>query len=171
VLHSTDYGQTFSTQYITPSFTYGWDEFSFVAGREPGSFYILKMAPCSTIPMHNCIEIHYSSDYGISYNIYHHELDSTFTGIKFQSKISDLIDCYPNPASNILTISINKYRPQDISIQLLDIYGHMWGNIRVSPNQNEATIDVSTLSPGIYFLKISKGGIVIETKKVVITRY
>ncbi len=68
---------------------------------------------------------------------------------------------YPNPASSELTIN-SKSLPIE-SIQLFDITGKQlleMGNI----NQNEVSLNVSTLSQGIYFLKLNNQ----VTQKIII---
>ena len=165
-----DYGHTFSLQYITPVFYPGWDEFSFVAGREPGSFYILQYYYCATLPLHTCLEIHYSSDYGVTYTTYYHELDSTFTGISTIPALPKPVSCYPNPASDLLTVRVSEPHAGALTIGLRDITGRMQLVAPVIHGQTEIPVDVSFLKPGIYILEVKSEDRVIGQEKIVIAK-
>jgi hypothetical protein len=65
----------------------------------------------------------------------------------FQNDAS--ISVYPNPTNGIVTINCNNSIK---SIQLYDVQGRLLQTNLV--NENETTIDVSTKSKGVYFLKI-----------------
>jgi hypothetical protein len=170
ILHSMDYGHTFSLQHITPEFNNGWDEFSFVAGREPGSFYILKYYYCATVPLHTCLEIFYSSDYGVTYSVFYHELDSTYTGAPSINEPSDPISCFPNPVSDNLTVKCSIGSRESTTIQLLDLTGRIQCNATIGPNQTEVNIDTEALPAGVYFLKITRKSQVVGMKKVIVSR-
>jgi hypothetical protein len=65
----------------------------------------------------------------------------------FQNDASILV--YPNPTNGIVTVNCNNSIK---SIQLYDVQGRLLQTNLV--NENETTIDVSTKSKGVYFLKI-----------------
>jgi hypothetical protein len=65
----------------------------------------------------------------------------------FQNDAS--ISVYPNPTNGIVTVNCNNSIK---SIQLYDVQGRLLQTNLV--NENETTIDVSTKSKGVYFLKI-----------------
>ncbi|MBK8585136.1 MAG: T9SS type A sorting domain-containing protein [Bacteroidetes bacterium] len=62
--------------------------------------------------------------------------------------IDDLIEIFPNPTTDKLTIEINSGYIQKFSIW--DLTGKLIKTI--SCNNSKVEIDVSTLAPGIYFL-------------------
>ncbi|MBK7430719.1 MAG: T9SS type A sorting domain-containing protein [Bacteroidetes bacterium] len=62
--------------------------------------------------------------------------------------IDDLIEIFPNPTTDKLTIEINSSYIQKISI--CNLTGKLIKTI--SCNNSNLEIDVSNLSPGIYFL-------------------
>ncbi len=69
------------------------------------------------------------------------------TGVKQINTISSELNIYPNPVKNILTIE-----GQDIStVQIMDINGRIIKTI--NNNNSIKTIDVSTLTQGIYFVR------------------
>lgn len=71
---------------------------------------------------------------------------------------------YPNPASNQLTISTD-YDKGAVSILVLNMQGQ---EVMYFTVDGKRTIDVSSLSPGVYVVKMLGGGMV--TKKVVINK-
>ncbi len=67
---------------------------------------------------------------------------------------------YPNPANELLTISINR----EANYSLMNLNGQVFKKGKISHKEN--TIDISNLSFGLYFLKVktSEGTI---TKKLI----
>ena len=167
IFHSFDYGQTFEVKHITPPIIYGWEDFSFVAGRKPGTFYMLKGYLCPDVPLHYCIEIHFSRDYGTTYTVYYHELDSTFTGVsKKHPKKKELL-IYPNPANG--KIALVTY--ESLINAKAEIYDHFGKPLYITvfhPNQKKIEIDVGGLIPGIYLLEVTNDERVLGVEKVVI---
>jgi|GEM_PF-681071 len=166
ILHSMDYGHTFSLQYMTPPIS-DWYDFSFVAGRAPGTFYILKTGLCSSIPLHNCIEIHYSADYGQTYTIYYHEIDSTYTGISPPRSREKSLISYPNPVSDQLNVTWGRHSTSS-ELQLYDLTGRLQLTKRITTGNDKTLVDVSSLKPGIYLLKVTDRERVIGVEKVVV---
>jgi len=75
---------------------------------------------------------------------------------------SSAFQVYPNPASNELHVQSSKFKVQNIEV--FDIYGRKCHVSRVTRHEN--TIDISNLTNGIYFVKITTDeGIVV--KKVI----
>lgn len=70
-------------------------------------------------------------------------------------KNNNLFSIYPNPASDNLHIQFpeTSFRPATISI--LDLNGKVWKQFHIHDTQSEESLDISTLSAGIYFLKCS----------------
>ena len=73
---------------------------------------------------------------------------------------------YPNPATNKITISTNRKLPGETTISIINISGQQLMQARFQ-NQTKFEMDVSTLSKGIYLVKIQTNT-GIETKKLVI---
>lgn len=163
---SNDYGQTFTLQYLTDTIYNGWDHFSFVAGRKPGTFYILKHYLAPTVPLHTIMEIHYSQDYGETYTVYYHELDSTYTGIPLAPISSNPIKIYPNPVSNLLTVELPE-NLADATVSLFDITGRLQLTRQIPAGREKVVIDLSALKPGVYLLNVTVQGRIIGVEKVV----
>ena len=76
------------------------------------------------------------------------------------------ITIYPNPATD--QIIITGVRPEKLSILLFNSSGQRM-NIPANTNRNGATLNVSGIQPGIYFIQISQGNST-EIKKITIQR-
>lgn len=72
-------------------------------------------------------------------------------GIKSEPE-NQLLNTYPNPAFNKLYVSVgnNKYSKQ---ISIYDLYGKELITTR-SQNNTETELDIQSLAPGVYFIKI-----------------
>lgn len=67
---------------------------------------------------------------------------------------------YPNPASDVITMSMEQYNAGDLRISLMDVQGKMLSEFyqpNVGMGMFTKTIDVSTLPNGIYYLRIWSG--------------
>ncbi|MFY0606531.1 MAG: right-handed parallel beta-helix repeat-containing protein [Cyclobacteriaceae bacterium] len=65
------------------------------------------------------------------------------------------VKVYPNPTSDILYLKLPKNRPSELSIFIYDIRGKINQSQRIVTFQDSLEIDISNLSPGLYFLAIS----------------
>ena len=76
---------------------------------------------------------------------------------------------YPNPATDLLSI---KYTQSQYSLRLVlyDVLGKAVLTAPVTPNTSDTTLDVSTLSSGVYSCKLYQQGRVLYEAKVVIVR-
>ncbi|MDO3695668.1 BspA family leucine-rich repeat surface protein [Wenyingzhuangia sp. chi5] len=68
---------------------------------------------------------------------------------------------YPNPVSSVFTIN----NPSELFLENIEVYnvsGNMIKNIQIEKKSKEVNIDVSSLTPAVYFIKIktTNGGIV-----------
>lgn len=63
---------------------------------------------------------------------------------------------YPNPVSDQLKVVLGKAFTEDASIQLFDNRGRMV--VSLLSNGIENSIDMASLSPGLYLIKVSSGG-------------
>ena len=167
ILHSYDYGQTFEVKYSFP-FDPMWYEYSFVAGRLPGTFYIFEEGICSTFPLHNCITIYFSRDYGATYTAYFHELDSTYTGVPEPPPLEGTFSVYPNPTTDKLKVEF-KGVSEDCDVELLDPMGKLITKKPRLPGERSVVITVGTLPKGVYILRIRHGDRIIGMEKVVMT--
>jgi len=68
------------------------------------------------------------------------------------------ISIYPNPVDDQLSVVISKWNNSKLTIELYNIYGQMVDllfNGEIDPLNWESTFDVSSLSSGMYFIKVS----------------
>jgi len=63
----------------------------------------------------------------------------------------------PNPAFNILNISLNNGGVQPMKLEVLDLNGRVINTFLPSKIQQSTTIDIQELSSGTYFIKITNG--------------
>lgn len=79
------------------------------------------------------------------------------------------VQVYPNPATNVINIDYSTANAENITFQLMDITGRVVAMNQVNHSGGTSThnIDVSSLSNGVYVLKIqsSQGAV---TKKVIV---
>ncbi|MBA3664112.1 MAG: T9SS type A sorting domain-containing protein [Bacteroidetes bacterium] len=92
----------------------------------------------------------------------------TTNGIpEFKNKNANLITIYPNPASNEITIAFENKLSGLNEMEIMDVLGK---TIYSGAAQFENKINLTGLTPGIYFVSIKNNGITVETKKLLIAR-
>jgi hypothetical protein len=74
-------------------------------------------------------------------------------------------ELYPNPASGSLRIRYAGQSTGTFQLNLTDMLGR---EKRAIAFNNDATIDISALPPGIYFARILHNGLLLQTKKLVV---
>ena len=69
------------------------------------------------------------------------------------------LSVYPNPTSDgFLNIKFS----QDVNVEVFSIFGKKL--IQKNINQTDTILDISTLSNGVYFIKVSHKGLSLSTK-------
>lgn len=74
---------------------------------------------------------------------------------------------YPNPAQNTLSVSSRDFAIEHCSIQLISPLGE---SVYTSKLENNATIDISHLANGVYFVYINGKQIKVSPQKLIISR-
>lgn len=172
----TGYGGTIATNFAYPSNTYtngacgssNWTEngvgsdkrFVMSSGPyllQPGAVdqleyaYISSFDSISNNPLGKL-----DTDVQTLRSIYNSTINQcSVTGIKKQS-VNHVFSISPNPTNAILTINSGKIINGNVKIELMDALG----KILISEDYkdfNQSSINVSSLSSGIYFVKISSG--------------
>jgi len=85
------------------------------------------------------------------------QLSSIITAINHQGQNNetDFINIYPNPATSLLSISINATINKDVEFQIFDAYGSLVKQEKIQIHHKEShTIDISMLEPAIYLLNV-----------------
>lgn len=86
---------------------------------------------------------------------------------------SEDLRLYPNPANDLLNVefSVDNFNGERASIQINDVHGRIVNQLQVTTDLNFVEVDVSTLAPALYFLKlVDDQGQVTGVKKFVINR-
>ncbi|MFN6943564.1 MAG: T9SS type A sorting domain-containing protein [Cytophagaceae bacterium] len=82
------------------------------------------------------------------------EIPENTVSIEQEISVADF-NVYPNPVSNELTIQFNKSNRDLISIEIVTVSGETLKQYKIPKNtKSSTTLDVSSLSPGTYLLKI-----------------
>lgn len=84
-------------------------------------------------------------------------------GISWPKTDAKKFSCYPNPASNFVTVQTNAVAEQ---IEICDMTGRVL--LTQTPGSKSTTIDTSALSEGIYLVRVRSGNSV-ATQKLTIT--
>jgi len=87
------------------------------------------------------------------------------TAVAEVKKENDL-RAYPNPASDILNIQLEKYTKDAIDITLYNVLGEKVICNQVKYHSLSVSIDVSLLPPAIYFYKVTENGVVMQAGKI-----
>ncbi len=88
---------------------------------------------------------------------------NAFLSVKPQKSVD--ISIYPNPANEVLNIVLQN-STSNYSASIFDLSGKMVSNISLVNGKNQ--LDVSALTPGVYFYSIKNNSDILETKKLVI---
>lgn len=95
------------------------------------------------------------------------------TGINSET-IANNFNIYPNPAQDLLNISFNNYKSQNIEYHLINILGQtVLHNVQSSEGQNQAQVynlDITNLEAGIYILQIKISDKLLHNQKLIITK-
>jgi hypothetical protein len=154
IFYSSNYGQTFDLKYQSEYCNFELWSFLFTAGREPGSFYVVRsMSPHVTPNNHTIAYIDYSSDYGETFTTYFHYLDSSyvFTNVNLPEKNSN-VSVFPNPFNETVTFSL----PATVDNGTITIFNGS-GKVVFETNiqLQEPVVNLSHLPTGVYFYKIN----------------
>ena len=83
-----------------------------------------------------------------------------------EERSNKIVNLFPNPASTQITLSLGKEFVSEPEIDIIDYLGKMQ-KVEYQINSSEITINTSSLSPGVYFLRI-RSGAKVETRKFVV---
>ena len=183
LFRSTDYGETFTFQSEQQGTAYAWDEKYYITGgRAPGEVYIIKLKVWVE-GYYFRLHVFYSTDYGVTFNEYIHEMDENWNGIASVENIkqNNLISIYPNPCTNYTTFNIPDFNKYNISrfdtsakvlnasnliIDIFNIYGQY---IQSIPVKNQYIIfNTSALSAGSYIYRLKTNDTYSEANKLII---
>lgn len=87
------------------------------------------------------------------------------TGI-FNPRISSSLDIFPNPFTDIVTLSNKQGNNNVTMVKIMDAVGKEIKSIGLSAGQSSVSFDLSDLQPGIYFCNLYTSEGIIETRKI-----
>jgi hypothetical protein len=91
------------------------------------------------------------------------------TGLPEIPSFSNNWSLYPDPATDVLNVSLNLPQTANVTFSVVDILGNtvLEKVQEVNSGSNTTSIPLSTIQPGIYFLKLNAGGAVSTAKFIV----
>ena len=89
---------------------------------------------------------------------------SVVTGVD-QTDITLTVSVYPNPTVDFLILKINEFDFSNLTIHLYDVEGKLLRKQKITSTQT--TIDMSSLVPSIYLLKVDEDNKEIKTFKII----
>ena len=90
---------------------------------------------------------------------------SVVTGIEEALGISLEIMVYPNPTTEFITLKIENHEVLNLRYQLNDIKGSLLQDNKIEGN--ETSVEMSSLLPATYFLKVTDNKKVVKTFKII----
>ena len=170
VFHSIDTGYSWTEKYESDYINVYYWRVSYTAGREPGSFYVLRSRICPAGD-HIWLYIDYSNDYGETFTTYFHDLDSLFTSITPIKKPDYRLSAFPNPFSEKTTI-IFKF-PENYKnpvLNICDIHGKTIRQFNITGRKSQhwdGRDENGNIVPnGVYLYNIVLGNFTSQFKKV-----
>jgi len=159
IFHSVDTGYTWTEKYESDYIDIYYWSVQFTAGREPGSFYVMR-ARINPAGDHVWLYIDYSNDYGETFTTYFHDLDSTITNISPFNTCNFKLSNFPNPVKTKTTFRfqfsegcnnpvLNIYNAYGILIKQFNILGknlQIWNGMDNKGNR---------VKEGLYLYNIS----------------
>ncbi len=101
-------------------------------------------------------------------NLYIDDINITgVTGIETLNISQPLFEMMPNPAKNLVNFRLNQPVVNGVQVLLYNSIGKEVASMKIGQRNNQ--LNISHLSGGIYFVKLTNGD-VIETKKLMITQ-
>jgi hypothetical protein len=82
-------------------------------------------------------------------------IDTTLNGTAALPSIN--FNVYPNPADNQLNISLDQNKT-DLQIEVLNVKGQLIMHLSEKQSVGLRSLDISSLTKGVYFLKITSNG-------------
>jgi hypothetical protein len=80
---------------------------------------------------------------------------------------NSLVNVYPNPVSGVLTIEVKAMGPKESYLKITDILGAEKRHTNCDSLEGKINVDLSDLTPGIYFLQLFDKGKLVATEKII----
>ncbi|HTA28545.1 MAG TPA: kelch repeat-containing protein, partial [Bacteroidia bacterium] len=80
------------------------------------------------------------------------------------------MNIYPNPSSGLLHIKYNVLSGQDLDFRVTDMFGRIVSTYKINSQEQEATINETSLSNGMYFYQVMDSGKLVSSGKFIIAK-
>lgn len=90
---------------------------------------------------------------------------SVVLSIETPNAINAIINVFPNPANDMISLNVENYDATHLTYQLIDESGRVMENTNLSGNLTP--IIMRNLSAGIYFIRVSDANNVVKTFKII----
>jgi len=172
IFHSIDTGYTWTEKFESDYIDFYYWRVVCTAGREPGSFYIMRSTLNPSFD-HVWLYIDYSSDYGETFTTYFHDLDSLFTSVESKPTQDFRMTVYPNPFIESTTFHFSqpaKSNKQELTIY--DLYGRKIVQYNIKGKNfhqwNGTDNEGNKALPGVYFYQIHYDNVFSKLNKLII---
>jgi hypothetical protein len=172
IFHSIDTGYTWTEKFESDYINIYYWRVAYTAGREPGSFYVLRSRINPSLN-HVWLYIDYSSDYGETFTTYFHDLDSLFTTVRENYAYVIELNIFPNPFKTTTQFCFNLTEESSVAITIYDHTGKKVDIVNpglLSPGNHSVEFNSAYLSGGIYFCTLEVNGIKTDTKKMTLIK-
>lgn len=174
IYYSNNYGESFELKYISEECNFYFENYYFTAGREAGTFYVVKQIPWYD-GINTELYIYYSSDTAQSFSEYYHLLDENFPVNINEKKIissNTILNTFPNPFRNETKIIISsEVYSKEAYIYINDFWGKTIKIISIINDGNIVWDGTDSrgkkVNGGIYFYSLIVNKIIISTNKLV----
>jgi hypothetical protein len=117
--------------------------------------------------------VNFSGDFGCNYTTNFIIIDEhpNYTGIKTNVNNPNLVEVYPNPASDVAYIKLDLNKNQNLSYKIMDVNGKIVRQKALSRvTAAYEPVDTGDLSSGVYFVTVELQDKSLITKKLVIQK-
>ncbi|MFI5202968.1 MAG: T9SS type A sorting domain-containing protein [Flavobacteriales bacterium] len=84
-----------------------------------------------------------------------------------ESSVQTTVTVYPNPANDLITLNMESYVGKDVALTMYNALGELVYTEQINSALNSKTIDVSSLTEGVYMAETISGGHTSITRFVV----
>ena len=91
-------------------------------------------------------------------------------GINENTAFAQSIGIYPQPAKDVVNISLSNYYAPTVEVKIIDVTGHLVSSVELAVRNRKAQLETSELSNGVYILQITNGKQQTVSKRLVIAK-
>ena len=154
------------------SFETSFKQYEIERSTDGISFYMRGVVPGRNLAEYNFIDTDLPKNAVLYYRLKMIDLDGKFkyskiVSVRLNNNFSNAI-VYPNPVAGQLNIKLDEELQSASALQIMDVTGRIVKQQSVNTGDINIGLDVNSLSPGRYFIKIITGRQVINQSFIVI---